>query len=659
MLESAWGGMLLVFSWPAIGYLMLGVVLGLYFGAVPGLSGLVGMAILLPFTFTMDPVSAFSFLLGMFAVTTTSDTIASVLLGVPGTAASAATIVDGYPMAQQGESARAFGAAFTVSAVGGILGALALGVSIPVVRPIIMTFSSPELFMLGVLGLTMVGSLSGRSMVKGLVAAAIGLLLATVGYSIQGGLPRFDFGTTYLLNGIPLIPVVLGVFALPEIVDLAARNSSISRVSRDQVEGGLIGGMADAIRHRWLVLRCTVIGVYIGMLPGVGAGVVDWVAYGHAVQSAKDKSRFGKGDVRGVIAPEAANNAMKGGALIPTVAFGLPGNASMAILLGAFLIQGLVPGVDMLTTKLDLTFAMMWMLVIANVVGAGFLMVWAGQLAKLTFMPGHWIVPMIVLFVFMGAWMATSHIGDWYTLLFFGVVGQVMKQAGWPRPPLVLGLVLGNIMEYSLDLSFQIFDWGWTLRPAVIVIAVLIIATVVYSANRAQRDGAGLGRDEESEAGRGGVVLSIAFAVVVTAVFADAALQAIDWPADAQMFPLAVSVAALGLVMLVFLRDAVLWREYRTAGISGFQFIFGDAFESPRQLGRVGLMFLSLVGLVLASLLVGQVVSLPAFILLYLLGWARVRWWVAIVYAARGWLVLYLIFDRLIHVSWQTPILLS
>ena len=206
MFDAALSGLMSVIAWPAIGYLFLGVFIGLYFGAVPGLSGLVGMAILLPFTFTMEPVPALAFLLGMFAVTTTSDTIASVLLGIPGTAASQATILDGYPMAMKGEASRAFGAAFTVSAVGGLLGAVVLGLSIPIVKPLILSFTQAEFFMLGMLGLAMVGSLSGDSMLRGLTAALIGLGLSYVGYAENGAVPRYWLGTTYLLEGLPLIP---------------------------------------------------------------------------------------------------------------------------------------------------------------------------------------------------------------------------------------------------------------------------------------------------------------------------------------------------------------------------------------------------------------------------------------------------------------------
>jgi putative tricarboxylic transport membrane protein len=217
--------------------------------------------------------------------------------------------------------------------------------------------------------------------------------------------------------------MVFGLFTIPEVIELSVRNTSISRVPRNTVQGGMKRGIDVAFRHLGLILRSTAIGIYIGMLPGLGGVNVDWIAYGHAVQSAKDKSQFGKGEIRGVIAPESANNAMKGGALMPTVAFGIPGSPAMAILLGAFVIHGFQPGMQMLTTKLDITFFMVWTLAIANVLGAGLLLIWSRQIAKITFLPSHFVVPAVVLFVMMGAWMSSNTLSDWCSVLAFGVIG--------------------------------------------------------------------------------------------------------------------------------------------------------------------------------------------------------------------------------------------
>ncbi len=648
MFEAALAGLASVVAWPAIGWLGLGVLIGLYFGAVPGLSGLVGMAILLPFTFGMDPVPAFAFLLGMFAVTTTSDTIASVLLGIPGTAASQATILDGYPMARRGEAARAFGAAFSVSVVGGLLGAVILGLSIPIVKPLILSFAQPEFFLLGLLGLTMVGSLSGGSIVKGLIAALFGLTLSYVGYSVTGGTPRYWFGMTYLLDGIPLIPVVLGLFAIPEVLELAVRDVSISQVPRDQTRGGLFQGVRDAARHWWLVLRSTVIGAYVGMLPGLGGSIVDWVAYGHAVQSARDKSRFGRGDVRGVIAPEAANNAMKGGALIPTVAFGIPGSASMAILLGALLIQGLQPGPQMLTDSVHITFSMMWTLAIANIAGAILLMIWGNQIARVTFIRGHLIVPVVCMFVFMGAWLASNSPGDLASLLVFGIVGYLMKRGGIPRPPLVLGFILGPIMEDALHITAMGYTWGdLAQRPISLIVAAAIALTIALAARAGRRDRESGNRKMHGEAAARDPLVSLATLAAIAAVFVYTLVPALSWPSDSGRLPLVTAVPGIALCALALVLE-------RTA-LSG-----GDAGATPpgtAAFGRAAGFFLWLAGVGVATIVAGQLVALPLFMGLYMVFWGGYRWWLGAVYAAGGFAFLYVMFDRIVAVIWYPSLL--
>ena len=657
MIDGMLAGLVLALAWPALGYLLLGVFLGLWIGAVPGLGGAVGLALMLPFTFGMDPVPAFALLLGMYAVTSTSDSVASIMLGIPGTVASQATILDGYPLAKRGQAARAFGATYAVSAFGGVLGALLLAASLPVVMPVIFAFGVPEFFMLAVLGLTMVGVLSGRSLAKGLVAALLGLLLTTVGYAEATGIPRFYFGVNYLLDGIPLIPIVLGLFGLPELMDLAVKNTSISRVADSGDPGrGLLRGMRDALRYRWLTLRSAVLGTYIGMLPGLGAAIVDWIAYGHAVQSAGDKSRFGRGDIRGVIAPEAANNAHKAGALIPTVAFGIPGSIGTAILLGALVIKGLRPGPDMLTVNLPLTFSMVWAIVVANVVAAALLMFLARHVHRIAFVPGHLIVPGVISVLLMGTWVATNSMGDWWICIGFGVLGYWMKQGGWPRPPLILALVLGGLMENNFQLTTQIYgDYEWLYnRPIVVVIELLIVATVVFAV-RGRRPGAG---GEESEAGEGAKrnpLVSAPLAVGLLAAFAAAygITLGFEQAATAQ-FPNAILIVALPLAAWVLARDAMAVRA--AVGGDGF----GSAWRAAaakaelRSSARfIGIM-LAIVGV---TYLAGQLAALPLFVAAYLVAWGGYGWRVACLYAAIVLAVLWAFYGQLMGLLFHPSLL--
>ena len=657
MLEASLDGLSLVFQWPAIGYLVLGVFLGIWLGAVPGLGGIIGLVILLPFTYGMDPVSAFALLLGMFAVTSTSDTIASVMLGIPGTAASQATILDGYPMAQQGKAARAFGAAFTVSAFGGVFGALILAVSIPLVLPIILAFGSPELLMLGILGIAMVGSLSGGSILKGIIIALLGLMMSMIGYAETAPIPRYWFGTSYLLDGLPLIPVVLGLFAIPELMDLAIRDSSIARIPREQSKGGgMVEGIKDAFRHWWLALRCAALGTYVGMLPGLGAAVVDWFAYGHAVQSAKDKSMFGKGDIRGVIAPEAANNATRGGALLPMVAFGIPGSLGTAILMGALLIQGLKPGPEMLTEKLDLTFSMIWTIVIANILAAGLLMLWSNQVAKIAFVRGHLIVPGVIMFVFMGAWLGGASMGDWITCLIMGVIGFIMKRGGWPRPPLVLALILGPILENAYHISMRVHDGlGWTTRPIVLVIIGLIVLTLFFSFRGANKSQSSPDAPVTGDSAERNLVISFPFAALMATAFIWAAVEAVSWPPMVRQFPLTAAIPAALLSICVLFTEARGLRN--VVGESGGLRLAAAEGADQAIIGRAAAFFGYLLGMIVVGYLFGQMVALTLYICVYLVRWGGYGWRISIGYASAGWLFLYAFYDKVMHVFWHKPLI--
>jgi len=296
----------------------------------------------------------------------------------------------------------------------------------------------------------------------------------------QTGVLRWVFGQLYLWDGVPLVPVALGIFAIPEIVDLTIKGTSITDVPKENLKGAIVG-IKDAFRHWFLVLRCSAVGVWVGAVPGLGASVVDWFAYGHAIQTEKGASEtFGKGDVRGVIAPESANNAKEGGALIPTIAFGVPGSASMALLLGAMTIQGLTPGTDMLTKHLDITYTMIWSIAIANIFGSGLCLLLTNQLAKIALVRIHLLVPIVVVMVVLASFQATRHYGDLLSLMFFSFLGWFMKRFGWPRPPLILGLVLSGIIENYLFISISRYGATWTTRPIVVIIGLLIIGSLYY-----------------------------------------------------------------------------------------------------------------------------------------------------------------------------------
>ena len=487
-------GLSRVFSWPAFGYLLLGNAIGFAVGMLPGLGGPVTMALMLGFAFQleMDAVEAFSFLLGMMAVTATTGDITSILFGIPGEGSTASTIVEGHPMAKKGEAGRALGASLMSSLMGALIGAGAIAAAIPVVTPLVLALGTPEFFMLTVAGVTFVGALSGGSVVKGLAAGGLGFLFSLVGLDPQTATERYTFGFIYLWGGgetggagIGLVPATVGLFAIPEIIDLAAKGGSIAQVHAGRL-GGVLRGVGDALRHWRLVVRCSAVGAYIGVIPGMGGPVSQWVAYALAMQSSGKQDRVGTGVIEGVVGPGAANNSTLGGALIPTIAFGIPGNVTTAILLGAFLVLGLRPGTSMLTRDLDVTFSLIWVLVVSNVITVSVCFLFLNQLARLTRIKGTLLIPPLLLFIYLGSYTHTNSFGDILVTLAFGALGWLMVVFDWSRPALLLGLVLGRLADNYLWISYSRYDFGFLARPGVLVILCLILASVFYPAARSR-----------------------------------------------------------------------------------------------------------------------------------------------------------------------------
>ena len=660
----------------SLAFLLLGVVMGLSLGAVPGLGGLVGLAILLPFTLELDAVNAFAVMVGLISVTSTSDTIPSVLFGVPGTAASQATILDGHPMARRGEAGRAFGAAYTASMLGGLFGALILAVSIPVLRPIVLAFGAPEFFMMGMLGISMVAVLSGSAPLKGLVVGALGLMVGMVGMDYQVGEMRWTFGHLYLWEGVPLVPVALGIFAVPEMVDLAVRGTRIADVPRDALRG-VAAGVRDAFRHWFLVLRSSAVGVWVGATPGLGGAVVDWFAYGHAAQTERGaRDSFGTGDVRGVIAPESANNAKEGGSLIPTLAFGVPGSAAMAILLGVFLIQGISPGPEMLTKRLDVTYTMVWSIAIANVFGAGLCLLLTNSLARLAGVRVHLLVPLVVVVVFLAAFQANRHFGDLLLLLSFAALGWLMKRFGWPRPPLILGLVLSSVLENYFFISASHYGASWLLRPMVLVIAAFMVAGLAYgrkwgrpgTSDPAPTTAApGMGAadpvpetpvrdtaETEPETAapslrfRLGLPAGFTFAVLLAVLGAVATAR--GWPDQARLFPLVIGLTALVLCAAQLALD--LFREPVEGAARIMDLEPERGVPGAVAARRAADVFGWILALLAAIWIIGFLWSVPVFLWLYLALRARARWWTCLGYTAAALAFLLGVFHYALRIPW-------
>ena len=489
--EAALAGLIGILHWKSMLMMLIGITISCTLVAMPGIGSKTAIALLLPFAFGLEKHAAIALIVSVWAVSNTANSITSILFSVPGGGGSQATILDGYPMAQRGEAARALSAAFTASAIGGVFGAMVLFAAIPVMKPLVLLLGPPEFFALTMVGVAMVGALSGRSPRKGVIVGALGLAVSMVGVHMITGIPRFTFGHLYLFDGLPLIPVTIGLFAIPEILFLVSRDRSVSSVELGNLGEGMRQGMRDAFSNWWLVIRSSILGVWVGMIPGLGSAVADWFAYGYARQTCPGAAEtFGKGDVRGVIAVDAATNAKEGGSLIPTLAFGIPGSSTLALIFAGLVIVGVTPGKEILTTQLDVTFSLIWLLIIASVLTSALCLLFVRQFAMATRIRPTLLAPAILSMSVIGAFAASNRFADVLVMLAFGMIGYAMRLTGWPRPPLLLGLVLGPLAERYMWTSVQIYDVWFLARPGVLTIFGLMIAVVVVPKLVRRRAGA-------------------------------------------------------------------------------------------------------------------------------------------------------------------------
>ncbi len=495
ILSAAWQGFSAVFELQPFLLMMVGVFLGNVIGIVPGLGGMFLLAVLIPFVFGMDPVSGMALLLGAHAVTGTGGSITSILFNTPGESSNAPTCLDGFEMTKKGQAGRAMGAALYASGVGGVIGALALLLVIPIIRTIVLSFGPPEFFMLTVLGISFIGSLEVKSPLKGLICGLFGLFLSLFGEDPSTGVIRFNFGSLYLYEGMRQIPVMLGLFAVAEMIHLGVKGTDLVDKKYAEVKDSVWEGVKDVHKHWWLTLKCSVIAVYIGFLPGLGGVASAFFTYGYAQRISKNPETFGKGNVEGVIAPEAANNAKEGGALIPTIGFGVPGSSGMAILLGAFLILGITPGPKMLHEHLPVVFAMAWTVAIANVIGAAQTLFLAKWMARVVFLRSSLLIPVILVFIALGSYTTSNSMGDLVLTLVFGILGYFMKVYDYSKAPVVLGLVLGKIAEGNFNLSYNLWGLSFLTRPITFFIALLVLWALVSPLIKAYRE-----RQKEGEA---------------------------------------------------------------------------------------------------------------------------------------------------------------
>ena len=678
-IDAFYGGLIKILPFTSQGqqaffFMLVGIFIGFWVGILPGLGGAATLALMLPFIYKMDPTSAFAFLLGSNSVTATTGDITSILFGVPGEGTTASTIVDGHPMAKKGEAGRALGAALMSSLVGAIFGAFVLALAIPIASPLVLSIGSPEFFMLALLGITFVGSLSGGNIVKGLMAGGLGLMISTIGLDPIRGVPRFTFEgilgqgpSIFLWDGIDLVAVTIGLFAIPEIIDLAVKGTSIAREKVGKL-GGVMEGVKDTFRHWWLVLKCSALGAYVGILPGVGGGTAQWVAYAYAVQSSPNRERFGKGAVEGVLGPGAANNSARGGDLVTTVAFGIPSSVSTAILFGAFLIQGIVPGPDMLNPAkhLTLTFSFVWIIIVANIITVAVCFLFLNQLAKIINIRGSLLIPFLLLLIYLGGFTAKNALGDMIMVLIFGALGWLMVQFDWQRPPLLVGLVLGTITERNFWISTRAYGAGWLLHPGVLIIAALIIVAIVYSVRQLLREKnqqpatvPGLATEPQITMLSSPVyrpLFALFFVALFVYVLRETFYEIRPMEERAALFPTVLGIPCLALALFVFGQE--LFNTLRSAPGRPNP---GETASSPeRTVARRRVVSIAAwtLGFFLAIWLLGFVVAVPLASFLYFRFAGGEKWSISILLSVMAWVVFYGLFDYLLHLPFPEGALL-
>ncbi|MDX1781122.1 MAG: tripartite tricarboxylate transporter permease [Thalassovita sp.] len=615
-------------------YLVLGVLLGLSVGVFPGLGGIAGLSLVLPFMFGMDPVSGLALMVGLVAVVPTSDTFASVLMGIPGSSASQATVLDGFPLARKGHAARALSAAFVSSLFGGLLGATVLTFFILIARPLVLAFALPEMLAITILGLSMVAILAGRVALKGVAAACLGLLIGTIGEASHGGSLRMaTYDIPYLIDGVKLVIVGLGIFAIPEIVSLLRQDQSIARDAK--LGAGWMQGLRDWWDNIYLSIRCSVIGVIVGVIPGLGGSVVDWIAYGHTVQSTKDKSNFGRGEIRGVIGPESSNNAKEGGGLVPTLIFGIPGSGSMAVFIGGLALLGYEAGPQMIQNNLDITYTVVWSLALANVVGAGLCILLSGGIARLTTIRFALLAPFLFMMIAFAAFQSRQSLGDLVTLFAIGLLGIFLRRFDWSRPAFLIGFVLSRQAENFSANAQQIasfkfrrgLDQGleYIASPIVLAILAITIVSVVVGIRQAKQinsEGA-----VATGAKRGPIIFLLVILAYMVTAFINAAM--IDLTSD-KIFPM--TVASVGIVALL-----VLLYQMMTAGEDHHLFsdreAGGDDAEAAHGLWGTLAWF---AGLLILSSLFGFIIALALFMLAFFRMRAGLPWSRTVLLSAAG-----------------------
>jgi len=464
--------------------LCVGVLTGIIVGALPGLTATMALALLLPFTFSMQAETSLITMGGLYIGGIYGGCISAILINTPGTPSAIATTFDGYPLAKKGKAPHALITAAISSGIGGIIGGLALLFLTPMLANWALSFGPPEYFWVAILGLTMIATLSSGTMLKGLIGGCIGMLLGTIGISPVGGESRYTFGFTELQSGLELIVILIAFFCIPEVISMIEKRARPQKSLAK--ERGIIKSLfVKYIKKPFLILRSSIIGIIVGIIPGAGGNIAALLSYDNAVRFSKDKESFGKGNIEGVMAAETSNNAEVGGSLVPLLSLGIPGAPPAAIILGALMMQGITPGPNLMEEHPALVYTFLFTFIIANIIMLVFGIMGSRYIGKVLSLPTYYLAPSIVFLTIVGTYAIRYNLFDVFLLIGFGLLAYIMKNAGFNPAPIVLGLILGPIAERGLTQSLllgsasgSIFELFFT-RPISIILILLCVISLL------------------------------------------------------------------------------------------------------------------------------------------------------------------------------------
>lgn len=475
-----------IFSPLGILFNAIGVLLGIIFGALPGLNGVVGVALLLPLTYSMAPEYGLIMLSGLYMGATYGGSISAILLNCPGTGEAACTALNGNPMAKKGKAKEALLYSLFASGFGGLFGAIVMLCFTPILAKMALKFGPPELFLVSVMGLAVVGSLMGNSLAKGFFSVAFGLILSIVGMDVTSVNFRFTFNNMYLQSGLSLIPVSVGFFAIAEMLTLLKKkdDNEMSTNTFGEVKASFI---AKDISKRWrILLKSSLIGTIIGILPGTGGAIASFISYGEAKRTSREKELFGQGSPDGIIAPESANNAAVGGSFVPLLSLGIPGSATSAIIFGALTVHGMIPGPKLFSEHADTVYALMIGLIVSIALMVIFGLAGTGLFSKVLKVKTKYIVPAVMAFSLLGAYSARNSVFDIAVAIVFGLIGLAFKRASIPVAPAVLGMILGSMAEQNLRQSMVIASaksinlFSFIVFRPISIVLIILIGLLVF-----------------------------------------------------------------------------------------------------------------------------------------------------------------------------------